>query len=376
MMLPASQVVVDVLHREFLRNSVQAWLTGALTAAIVLFIGLLARRLLVARLGTIASRTTNHIDDMVVSMIGETRVWVIIAFAIFAGLAPLYLPPRLEGAVAPAMKLVFLWQAAVWGVAGVAFWVRHQLDTRTGTHSHTSIAMIGALGIGAKVLIWVLIFITSLRSVFNVEITPLITGLGVGGIAVALAVQNILGDVLAALAIVFDKPFDVGDPIGVDQISGTVEHIGLKTTRLRSDTGEQIIIGNGDLLKSRLRNYKRQQFRRWIFRIDITLETPPDLIARVPKMIEEIITKQNPVKFERSHVALLTEFSARIETSFVVLDPDYSKYIAIQQAINLEILKRLAAEKVKLAYPTRTVFFEGETVGAREVPSAPPVVGT
>ncbi|HEY4128993.1 MAG TPA: mechanosensitive ion channel domain-containing protein, partial [Gemmatimonadaceae bacterium] len=247
MMTPEPQVVVDALHREFLHNSVQAWLTGALTAAIVLFVGLLARRMLVARLGKIASRTTNHIDDMVVAMAAETRAWVIIAFAIFAGIGPLYLPPRLAGTVAPAMKLVFLWQSAVWCVAGVTFWVRHQLETRTGTHDRTSIAMIGAMGIGAKVLIWVLIFLTTLRSVFNVEITPLITGLGVGGIAVALAVQNILGDVLAALAIVFDKPFDVGDSIGVDQISGSVEHIGLKTTRIRSDTGEQIIIGNSDL---------------------------------------------------------------------------------------------------------------------------------
>ncbi len=364
-MPPAPQVVVDVLHQEFLHNSVQAWLTGALTATIVLFVGLLTRRLLVARLGKIAARTTNQIDDMIVSMIAETRAWVIIAFAIFAGVAPLYLPPRLEGAVAPAMKLLFLWQAAVWCVAGVSFWIKHQLTNRTGTHDRTSIAMISAMGIGAKVLIWVLIFLTSLRTVFGVEITPLITGLGVGGIAVALAVQNILGDLLAALAIVFDKPFDVGDSIGVDQITGTVEHIGLKTTRIRSDTGEQIIIGNGDLLKSRLRNFRRQEFRRSIFRLDITLDTSPDVLAHVPKMIEEIITKQESVKFERSHVANFTDSGIRVETSFLVPDPSYMKFIAAQQAINLEILKRFAAEKVKLAYPTRTVFFEGasEPVG-------------
>src|SRR6185503_5096236 len=111
-------------------------------------------------------------------------------------------------------------------------------------------------------------------TVFGIEITALITVLGVGGIAVALAVQNILGDLLAALAIVFDKPFDVGDSIAVDQLNGTVEHIGLKTTRIRSNNGEQVIIGNGDLLKSRLRNFKRMEHRRGLFYLDVTFDTP------------------------------------------------------------------------------------------------------
>jgi len=355
MLIPFS----ELLHREFFRNSLEAWLTAVLTAAIVLFIGLIARRLLVARLGVVAARTTNQIDDMVVDMISHTQGWVIVAFALFSSAAPLTLPPRLEFVVIPAMKLVFLWQAAVWCVSGIEFWIKHQLTHRGDSKDRTSIAMIGAMGVAAKVMIWILILITALRTVFGVEITPLITGLGVSGIAVALAVQNILGDLLAALAIVFDKPFDVGDSIGVDQVTGTVEHIGLKTTRLRSTTGEQIIIGNGDLLKSRLRNFKRMQQRRALFLLDVTYDTSPDVLERVTKMVEEIITAQTPVRFERAHVSGFTESAIRIEAVYFVLDPDYKKFMDVQQAINLEILKRFAAAEVKFAFPSRTVYHEG-----------------
>ena len=220
--------------------------------------------------------------------------------------------------------------------------------------------MITAMGVGAKVLLWILIVITALKSVFAIEITPLITGLGVSGIAVALAVQNILGDLLAALAIVFDKPFDVGDTIGVDQITGTVEHIGLKTTRIRSITGEQIIIGNSDLLKSRLRNFRRMYQRRALFNLDVTYDTPAATSGQAPgNRRERSCRAQSPVKFDRSHVASFGESAIRIETVYYVLDPDYKTYMDVQQAINLEILRRFGAENVKFAFPSRTVYHEG-----------------
>jgi len=350
--------LADVLRTEFLHNSVQAWLTAALTAAIVLLVGLLARRLLVARLSKISERTTNQLDDMVVGMIARTRTWFVISLALVAGLAPLTLPPRLAMLVAPATKLAFLWQTALWCAAGVEFWVKHQLENRTGSGDRTSIAMISAMGVGATVLIWILILLTALRTVFGVEITPLITGLGVSGIAVALAVQNILGDLLAALAIVFDKPFDVGDPIGVDQISGTVERIGLKTTHIRSTSGEQIIIGNGDLLKSRLRNYRRMQQRRVVLLLDVTYDTPPAMLERIPKMVEAIVKAQQPVKFDRSHVASFGESAIRIETIYFVTSPDYNLYMNIQQAIYLEVMRQFEAQQVKFAFPSRTLYVE------------------
>jgi small-conductance mechanosensitive channel len=360
MIIPAP--VSEILSRQFLGNSLQAWLTASLTTAILFVVLMVVRRLLVSRLGVLAARTTNQIDDMVVALIGETRAWVLLVLAIYVGVAPLKLPPRVELYLAPAAKLVLLWQAAVWGAGAIAFWVKHHLEHRSGTGDRAGIAMINAMGVGAKVILWILVMITALKSVFAIEITPLITGLGVSGIAVALAVQNILGDLIAALAIVFDKPFDVGDTIGVDTITGTVEHIGLKTTRIRSVTGEQIIIGNGDLLKSRLRNFRRMYQRRVLFNLDVTFDTPSEALAKLPAIIEKIVSAQSPVKFDRCHVSSFSESAIRIETVYYVLDPDYKKYMDVQQAINLEVLRRFAAEQVKFAFPSRTVYHEGPIV--------------
>lgn len=348
----------DVLRTQWFGNSLQAWLTAAITATAIFVVLMLVRRTAIARLGKVAERTTNNIDDMVVGVIGQTRKLVLFAVAIYIATLPLRLG-RAEPYLHTAAKLVVLWQAALWGVAAVGFWVTHYMRHRTASNDRASVAMITAMGVGAKVILWILVSITALKTVFGIEITALITGLGVGGIAVALAVQNILGDLLAALAIVFDKPFDVGDPIAVDQVSGTVEHIGLKTTRIRSVNGEQVIIGNGDLLKSRLRNYKRMAERRVLFHVDVTFDTPPDVLARLPKIVEQIVTAQSPVRFDRSHIATFGESGIRIETVYFVLSADYKLYMNTQQTVYLEVLRQFAAENVRFAFPSRMVYHEG-----------------
>lgn len=356
--MTAPALVTEVFDLQWYHNSLRAWLTAAVTATIV-FAGLvLLRRLLISRIGAIAARTTNNVDDMFVDVLKETRRWVLLALAVYSAAQALLLP-KIDSYLHPAAKLVLLWQTALWGGAAVTFWVKMYMQRRTASNDRASIAMITAMGVGARVLLWILIVITALKSVFAIEVTPLITSLGVGGIAVALAVQNILGDLLAALAIVFDKPFDVGDTIGVDQITGTVEHIGLKTTRIRSITGEQIIIGNADLLKSRLRNFRRMYQRRVLFNLDVTFDTPTATLAKLPAIVESIVSAQSPVKFDRSHVSSFGESAIRIETVYYVLDPEYKTYMDIQQRINLEVLQRFAKENVKFAFPSRTVYHEG-----------------
>lgn len=350
--------LTDLLRREWYDNSVQAWLIAAGTAVVVFAILVVIRSVGQSRLAKLAATTANHIDDMFVDIIGETRVWALLAFSIYFAALPLDLA-QLKPHLHTAAKLLFLCQAALWGAAGVTFWVTHYMRNRTGTSDRASVAMIAAMGVGAKVLLWFLFAITALKTVFGIEITALITGLGVGGIAIALAVQNILGDVLAALAIVFDKPFDVGDAIAVDNLTGTVEHIGLKTTRIRSTNGEQVVIGNGDLLKSRLRNFKRMQERRSMFTLDVTYDTPVETLARLPNIVEEVIRAQSPVRFDRCHVASLTESAIRLEAVYFVLSPAYAVYMDVQQAVYLEVLRRFAAENVKFALPTRTVYYEG-----------------
>jgi small-conductance mechanosensitive channel len=361
MIVPMIAPISELLNREFLGNSLKAWLTAGITTTVMFLVLYLARNVTVSRLGALAAKTTNYIDDMIVEVIAHTRKWVMLAMAIIVGFGSLEIP-HIGDFFAPTAKLVLLWQIAIWGGAVIGFWVKHHLEKRTSVAERGGIAMINAMGIAAKVVLWILIVITALHSVFAINPAPLITGLGVSGIAVALAVQNILGDLLAALAIVFDKPFDIGDSIGVDQVNGTVEHIGLKTTRIRSVTGEQIIIGNSDVLKSRLRNFRRMHQRRALFNVDVPFDTPPDVLRRLPSTIESIVSAQKKVKFDRSHVASFGESAVRIETVYYVLDPDYKLYMDIQQAINLEIFSRFSGDKVRFAMPSRTVYHEGPLV--------------
>ena len=347
--------------RILFQNSMRQWAT-ALAVALAAFLALLlVRFLLVGRLGAIAKRTTTEVDDILVQLVARTRPYFLAAAAIVFGSRFLVLPPAIDTYLNAAFALVLLVQCGLWGGAAVDLWIQRRAGLRATRSDAASVTTIRALGIGAKLLLWVVVFITALDK-FGVNVTTLVTGLGIGGVAIALAVQNVLGDLFAALSIVFDKPFDVGDSIAVDQMQGTVERIGLKTTRVRSISGEQIIISNSELLKSRIRNYKRQLDRRVVFTTDVTYATPAETIARIPGMIREVVSTQQLVRFDRSHFTQYTDSALRIETVYFVLDADYSRYLDIQQTINIELLRRFRAERIDFAYPTRTIVLEGDVL--------------
>lgn len=336
-------------------NSARAWLIAGLVVAIIYFALAITRRVLVSRLGALAKRTETDVDDAIVDLIKNTRAFFIAAIAVGTALRGLEVHPKIAGPLSALLQVLVLVQIGLWISGLIAFLVDRALTKRRETADRIGIAAVRAIGITIKVVAWIIIAILAVQFVFEKPVTALVTGLGVGGIAIALAVQNILGDLLAAVAIVFDRPFDVGDTIAVDSLVGTVEQIGLKTTRLRSVTGEQLILGNGELLKSKLRNYKRMYERRALFNLDITFDTPPNVIEQIPAMMKQIIGAQQSVRFERSHFAGFEESALRIETVYFVLDPDYKLFMDVQQAVNLEVLRRFAAEGIKFAFPTSTV---------------------
>jgi small-conductance mechanosensitive channel len=191
---------------------------------------------------------------------------------------------------------------------------------------------------------------------FGVNISTFVAGLGVGGIAVALAVQNILGDLLASITIILDKPFVVGDSITVGDFSGTIENIGVKTTRVRSVSGEQVIFPNGDLLQSRIRNFKRLYERRVVLPFGVTYETPLDVLEKIPAVVKDIISNTEDVRFDRSHFTTFGPSSLDFETVYFVTGSDYGLFMDRQQSINLAIARRLADMKVEFAYPTTTIY--------------------
>jgi small-conductance mechanosensitive channel len=354
-------------------NTIKAWLISAGIAAVVYLALVLIKRLVVSRLGKLAARTENDFDDAIVEVIRNTRTFFLLAVAFYAGIRGISVHPRLIGPLEKFLELLILLQVGLWASGLVGFLVTKSLEKRDQASDRIGVAALRAIGVGAKVVAWIIVSLVALQSIFNRSFTTLVTGFGIGGIAIALAVQNILGDLLAAVAIVFDRPFDVGDTIQVDQLSGKVEQIGLKTTRLRSTTGEQLILGNGELLKSRLRNYKRMYERRALLQVDIEYATDPSVVERIPTMLKHIVEAQGGgVRFERSHFSAFTENALRVETVYFVLDPDYNRYMDVQQSINLAVLKKFKAEKIEFAFPTRTVELKtsGGGSGAESAPTA------
>jgi small-conductance mechanosensitive channel len=186
----------------------------------------------------------------------------------------------------------------------------------------------------------------------------MVASLGIGGIAVALALQNVLGDLLASLSIVLDKPFVIGDMVVVGDLSGTVEHVGLKTTRVRSLSGEQLVFSNSDLLSSRIRNFKRMDERRVLFQIGVVYGTPRAKLEAIPGMVKEAVEAQSNARFDRCHFKTFGASSLDFETVYYMRVPDYQAYMDTQHAINMAIYQRFEDEGLEFAFPTQTIFLE------------------
>jgi small-conductance mechanosensitive channel len=240
----------------------------------------------------------------------------------------------------------------------------------SGRAAHDPARTMGAsvLGFIGQAVVWTLILLLALQAL-GANVTALIASLGVGGIAVALALQNVLGDLFASITILLDKPFVVGDSIVIGDFNGTIEKIGVKSTRLRSVSGEEIIIGNQDLVSSRVRNFKRMRERRQVFTVGLTYDTPRAKLEKIPTIFKEIVTSVPDTRFDRAHFKSFGTSSLDFEVVYFVEKPDSNTLMDVQQRINLAIFDRFAAEGIEFAFPTQTVHHVSVTPGP--VPGVP-----
>lgn len=374
-MRPRVTPLPDLLDLVYLGSPLRGWLTAAGVLAGV-FLGLvLARRALVRRLERRAPLTATRADDVVLALARGTSRLFLLAVAVAAARKALFdLPADVKDAVVLVARLALYLQAAAWANTAVGFWVA-RLTRRRAEHDKASLATLSLLGLLARVALGAILLLLALDA-FGVNITALVTGLGVAGVAVALAVQSTLGDLLASLAIALDKPFVIGDTIAFDQYTGTVEAIGLKTTRLRALSGEQLVVANAELLKARIRNYQRQAERRVQFTLTFPLGTPPAAMARVPEVVRAVVAAQPEVRLDRSHFSAITDQALAVETVYFVTSADYNLYMDVQQRIYLALLERFAAEGVELAVPTRAVMVvRGAEGDGAAVPGAAAATG-
>jgi len=348
---------MNILDSMYYGSSAKQWLAFASSALIVLialelFKGIASRRL---------SKQEGDYFRLTRDLLKASNFFFIVFISFYAGSFFLNIAPSYSVALGKAAVLVLLFQSAIWGSHVISFWTGRQKEIRIDQKETSEATTIAALGMMAKLVLWSVIVLLALENL-GVDISALIAGLGIGGIAVALALQNVLGDLFASLSIAFDKPFVIGDFIIVGEYMGTVEHVGLKSTRIKSLSGEQIIFSNNDLLGSRIRNYKRMHERRIVFLLQLTYDTGADKLKKIPSIIKEIIESQNGTRFDRAHFKQYGDWSLDFEIVYIVTSPDYNSYMDVQQAINLAIYERFTAESISFAFPTKTIKMEkGET---------------
>lgn len=340
-----------------LDNPLSHWITAlGVALAINLVVGII-KWIIVARLTAVAKRTQTQLDDSVIAVTRRTKQWLIFFITLYIGTLYLTLPDKAVSGLRIAATIAGFVQAGLWGNTLIEFWLsryrKRALEVDAGAATS-----LGALNFVGRTLMWAVLLLVALDNM-GIDVTALVAGLGVGGIAVALAVQNILGDLFASLSIIIDKPFVIGDFIIVDSYMGTVEHVGLKTTRIRSLGGEQIVFSNSDLLGTRIRNYKRMYERRIVFAFGVLYQTTPQQLEAIPGMVKDIVSGLELVRFDRAHFAKFGDSSLDFEVVYWMLDPDFNKYMDTQQAINLALVRRFADEGIDFAYPTRTLFVEG-----------------
>lgn len=344
----------ELLSLPIFTNSPVSWLIAIGTAAAALALFLAVRRTVRHYHRKCEDAGTASFVRIPLQVASRTAVPFFLVLALFVGAQVLTLGPSSARVLASGITIALFWQAGIWAVATASAWLEHK-RRRSLVADRAALGSISIIGVIINTVIWALVALLTLDNL-GIDITALVAGLGIGGIAVALAVQNIFGDLFASLSITLDQPFVVGDFLIVGDVLGTVESIGIKSTRMRSLNGEQVVMPNSDLLSSRVRNYGRMLERRVVFATAVTYETPVDLLERIPRLIREIVEGQTDTRFDRSHFAAHGAASLDFETVYYVRSPDYNRYMDIQQAINLRLHREFAKLGIEFAYPTQKVF--------------------
>ncbi|HSX89543.1 MAG TPA: mechanosensitive ion channel family protein [Pseudomonas sp.] len=347
------------------------WLNIAIVMAISLALFVILRTL-VSRLSTHVAAWAEKQHELRYKLVAEifrqTSRFLLLALSVLMALKLVDLPAQWESTLSHGWFVALALQIALWLEIGIRLWAATPVVHADGTTRNPVTTTI--IAIMLRLLVWSVMLLSILANL-GVDITALVASLGVGGIAVALAVQTLLSDLFASLSIGVDKPFEIGDFVVFGSIAGNIEHIGLKTTRIRSLSGEQIVCSNADLLRQTLHNYKRMETRRILFKFGVTYDTPTEKVREIGRLVERIIAAVPDTRFDRAHFQAFGEYQLTFEVVYFVLSSDYNKYMDIQQEINLGLLQGLRDLNVQFAFPTRSVEFIGGAFPELQVAGIP-----
>jgi small-conductance mechanosensitive channel len=343
------------LNRELYQNRVADYLLFLVVLLAGIVIVTIFKRVVLRRLKRWSQTTAWNIDEFIVDILRNMVVPIAYYGVFFLATKNLVIPRVLERVIEVAGMVLVSFLAAQALIAVAKFAIRTYVETAEKGSSRER-ALKGFMTL-VRVVVWGLATVVLLDNL-GFRINTVIAGLGIGGIAVALAAQNILGDLFAYFTIMFDKPFEIGDFIIVGDYMGVVNYLGVKTTRIGSLGGEQIVMSNKDLTDSRVRNYKRMEKRRVLFRLGVTYQTSYEKLKEIPGIIREVIEGVEDTAFDRAHFSSYGDFSLVFEIVYYVMGNDYTKYMNIQQEINLGIHVEFEKRKIEFAYPTQTLFLD------------------
>ena len=335
----------ELLNKVYFNNTVKDYLIVFGIIVVSMLALALIKRVVITRLRALAARTTTTGDDFIINGIDRFGLPIILFAVIYWSLNYLDLSTKAERNIEVASSVIITYFILRFLSSVIMLLLEARI--RRKKRGEEKIKQLGGLMLVINIFIWAIGIIFLLDNL-DYNVTSVIAGLGIGGIAIALAAQNILGDLFNYFVIYFDRPFEVGDFIVVDDKSGTVEYCGIKTTRIRSLSGEQIIIGNSNIAGSRIHNHKRLINRRVIFTLNIDHRTPLEKIRLIPQLLRSIIEQQKPVLFDRAHFSAYGDWSLKFEAVYFVLDPDYNKFMDIQQEIYLKIHEELKGNEIYL----------------------------
>lgn len=337
---------------ELAGNTLVEWAIAIAVAVLVAAVTRAVQGLVVGRLKRTTAQTATRIDDVVVSVLRGTRPFFHLAVGVVVARNLVELPAGTGKLVHVLLTLLLVFQVGIWGnrtAAGViAIWA-------TGRDHGQQATMAAGLNFLARLVIWLLVILVALSNV-GIELSAVIAGLGVGGVAAALAVQSTLGDLFAGVSMYFDRPFDIGDAVGIDTLRGTVTKIGIKTTRLQSLDGEELVIPNGEIAKSRIRNFSRMKERRVQFRFGLEFGLPVTKLERAPEIVRGVIDGREGLRFDRAHFVAIGATSLEFEVVYFVLSQDYAAYLDHHQAINLGLYRAFERESIGFAFPSQTLY--------------------
>jgi len=310
---------------------------------------------ILVRLKKLAKKTVTEIDDTVIAIFGSIKPWFYLLVSVFVSIKYLVLPDLVGKVIYVLLVIAVILEVMRAFEKILDYLLYRQMQKSKNGNAEQSKSMMRILKLIAQAGLWIIALLMILSNL-GINITSLIASLGVGGIAVALALQNVLSDLFSSFSIFMDKPFQVGDYIQVGTDSGTVERIGMKTTRIKTLQGEELVISNKELTSARVQNFKRMEKRREAVTLGVTYETTKEKLEKIPELVKKVVDGVDIATFDRCHFSTYGDFSLNFDIVYYIDEPDYGLYMNVKQKVNLGIFEAFSKEGIEFAYPTQLVY--------------------